>query len=201
MKTTLDSSHRTVLENLGTLERAQRCLDEIKSYRWEILHELADELTVKHDPKLRFQLERGGWIEAKTFPNSQGTNRHLINVGIERLEVSSIIDPNGTAACRAFIFSEVLADPKTASRHKALAQSLRELKPPVDFAAAPPQEHGYLFVKILGNVSIDAFCSRQQLKKYFERPLVVLVDWLARTTVQLTSLHGQFAASTRIRKS
>ena len=197
---TLDASHKTVLENLDTLERAQRCLEEIKAYRWEILQEVADELTAKYDPPLRFVLERGGWIEAKVFPNSEGTDRHLINVGIEHLEVPSIINADAEG-CRAYIFSELLADSKAAGVHKAIAQRLRQLQPPSDFTPASAQAHGYLFVKMLGNIPVDAFCSRSRLKSYFETPLTVLADWLRSVSPAVTALKQSARSSAANQKA
>ena len=173
---TLDASHRTLLDNFATFERAQLCLKEIEKYLWEVLVEVANELPAGRSPAFEFKLDKGGWMQANAFPDWQGTSNELIGIGIENFGLGDMISGEG---CQAYVFCLPLGDTKAHKKYAALSQHLRSLLPPDGFTLAPAQYHGYMFVKSLGSVPVNTFCSRSDLKKYLREPLDTLATWLS----------------------
>ncbi len=198
LKMNLDQSHQTVLENFNTFQRAQRCLEEIEEYIQSTLHELSDEFSAAFSPAYEFTLAKEEWsyLQTRAFPNWKGSPAHLITVGIEKFTVPDLILRDSGDGCRAYIYSELLADYKRASSYTTLAKHLRQMEAPPDFSPAPPQMHGYLFVKQLGVVEKDDFCSPSKLKAYFRHPLKELADWLTANAPHLSSLGGADAPAT-----
>ena len=161
-------------------------MDEIKAYLWDVLRELPN---ANADPSIDWDLsDKHGYLQADAFRNWQGTDLHLIGIGMECLTVPDIIAPETADGCRAFIYCHLLADRKVAAKHTSLAQRLSALRPPKGFVPAPPGQDGYLFVKMLGSLPVGSFCSRSDLKSYFQNPLSTLVDWLAVTAPEIASL-------------
>ena len=187
----LDQSHRTVLKNFSTFQRAQRCLEEAEEYLQAILKEVADELSGEHPPNYQFALGWDGWryLQTRAFPDWDKSGAHLITVGIEKLAVPDIIVPDSDGR-RAYIYSEVFADTKRAPSFTTLAKHIRQMEPPEGFSPAPLQMHGYFFLKRLGTLTADVFCSRSELKAYFKQPLEELVAWLIANAAHLASLGG-----------
>ena len=189
MKTTLDQSHRVVLANFGIFRRAQQCVEEITSYVWDVLREIANELPVSADPSahVAFDTKDGGWLEVRAFPNWGGTEYPLISIGIMNLKVIDLLAEDGAEECRAYVYSIPLQDAAQPAARKSLADQLRTLQPPDGFALARPNMHGYLFVKKLEAISADVLCSRPQLKNFFSTPLNELVVWLEVNKAKIAS--------------
>ena len=183
----LDHSHRTVLENLETFQRAQQCVLEINDYVWAALREVTDELPTSDDPPLKFALDKGGWLQANTFPNWQGTTFELLSIGIENLGLNDLIASGGGEGCRAYIYSILLNDPKRAKDQATVSGLLRKLEPPAGFVPAPTHHHGYLFVKQLGALPVESVCSLAKLKSYFSSPLTELAEWLDANSATIAS--------------
>jgi len=91
MKSTLNQSHRTVIENLETFQRAKQCFDEIKPYVFDVLKEVERELPKVDKPPMPFGSDKEGWLQANAFPNWQGTDLHLISIGIENSDLPDLI--------------------------------------------------------------------------------------------------------------
>ena len=172
---TLDSSHRTLLDNFATFERAQLCLKEIEKYLWDVLAEVESELPTGQSPAFEFKLDKGGWLQANVFPNWEGTGIELIGIGIETFDLSDMISGDG---CRAYVFCLPLGDTKAMKKYTSLSQYVRALTAPSGFTHGSAQDHGYVFVKTLGGVPVNTFCSRPDLKKYLRDPLDTLIGWL-----------------------
>jgi len=189
----LDSSHQIVLENLNTFQKAQRCLDEVEAHLQSVLREVADELSALHAPLYDFKVDNDGstYLQTRAFPNMDNTGAHLITIGIERLTSTDLLGLANPEATRAYIYSELLNDPKRATNYPNMVNILRQLTPPDGFLAAAPQMHGYLFVKQLAPVPVPTVCSRTLLKSFFRQTLDVLTSWLITNTPQLSSLAGE----------
>ncbi len=188
----LDQSHRIVLENLATFQRAQRCLEEADTYIQSVLQEIADDLSAAHAPQFSFYFTpgAGSYLQTRACPNWDGTGAHLITIGIERLAVAEILAPDSPDAARAYIYSELLNDWKRAASYTRIARHLRQLLPPDGFAPASPQMHGYVFVKRLAPPSVATLCDRAALKTFFMQCLEPLASWLVANAPQLAGLGG-----------
>jgi hypothetical protein len=191
MKQSLDASHRVLLDNFQTFLRAQLCLEEIKRYLSETLKEVEGEQPPAKTPPFRFKYNKGGWLQADAFLGGlarEKNTHHLVSIGIDMLDVPYLLT---TAECRAYVYSGVLADGNKQSWHKPVGKFLSNLRPPRDFVPAPSDLDGYVFVKQLGNLSVEAFCSSGELKNYFREPLNSLSEWL----VANASAIADFGAS------
>ncbi len=187
MKQSLDASHQTLLDNFHTFLRAQRCLEEVKTYVRETLKEVEGELPVMKTPPSRFKYNKDGWLQADAFlgglENEKSTH-HLVSIGIDNLDVSHII---ATGECRAYIYCGLLADSNKTEWHGLVGKFLGQLKPPNGFTPAPTDSEGYVFVKRLGKLPVSGFCSSAELKKYLREPLVTLVGWLTANALSIAT--------------
>lgn len=193
----LDPSHQIVLENFATFQKAQRCMDEVETYIQSILREIADELSGLHAPLYNFYFVAGSdtYLQTRAFPNWDNVGVHLITIGIERLSPANLLGTASPEATRAFIYSELLADPKRAPRYPRTSALLRRFTPPDGFLPAAPQMHGYLFVKQIAPIPLPIVLSRPDLKSLFRQHLDTLVAWLIAQAPHLAALAGAETAT------
>lgn len=190
MKSVLNLSHCTVIKNLETFQRAQQCFEEIRPYVWDVLRDVQGELPQVDNPPMPFELNKDGYLQANAFPKSQGTDFHLISVGIENFDLTDLIGADGAKGCRAFIYSILFNDPKRATQHATIKNRLRGLQPPPGYDPAHLIDPGYLFVKKLGAIPAESVCSRSQLKSYFADPLNELAAWLEANGAAIAELQA-----------
>jgi hypothetical protein len=197
MKSILDQSHCTVLSNLETFQRARQCVDEIKSFVWDVLRELADELPESDDPPVKFSLTRegeDGYLQANTLQNWQDTGFELVSIGVENFDLPHLIGSDGAQGCRAFIYSVLLSDSKRATEYAAVGDRLRQLRPPLGYVPPSMLPPGYIFVKKLDALPPESVCSRTKLKSHFAEPILELIAWLKANYVAISAL-GQKSAT------
>lgn len=191
----LDSSHRCVLDNLDSLQRAQRCLTETEEYLWSVLESVPSIVSVPAGLALEWETNRRHfYLQAKAAPVGTGSKCHLLAVGLENLTVTNLMSAEANPGCSAFIFSPVLEDPKGTPAAPSVVQALRALTAPAGFAPPAVTQEGYLFVKPLERVPVATFCSRAGLTEHFRASFNELVAWLASVSPQLIALNAQPSA-------
>jgi hypothetical protein len=192
---TLDSSHRCVLENLASLQRAQRCLAETEDYLWSVLTEIRAVVAVPRGLTVEWEQDRRNfYLQAKTVPLGPDSKRHWLAVGLENLSVPAVVSAEASPGCRAYVFSPVLDVPGDPLADSAVVRALDTLPTPAGFAAPAVAQAGYLFVRPLERISVNTFCSRPELTDHFRAPLNELLAWLASVGPQLPSSSATPAA-------
>jgi len=183
----LDSSHRILLENLESYQLAQQCMGEIETTIWEVAHGVKDGIANPPGLPLVWNSDqRQGWFQADAFPNWDGSSKHLIAVGIEDISVANLLTPDAGAPCRAFIYTHMEAASNEAAKRPEIRSQLSALVPPKGFV--PSAQDGYIFVKPLGNLSVDSLLSRAGLKAVFHDQMRELIDWLAAHRLAIEAL-------------
>jgi len=183
----LDQSHRTLLENFSTFQKAEHCLKEIKEAIVANLKLLEQKLNAEHSLKFAQSWDDGSSkkeypiLQARAFQKGKGTDGSLISIsiGIEGFTVGDLLGLPSERGCQAYVYSEAISN-----LSESLRAQLHSLPAPSSFVSAS-LEDCYLFTKSLGPVGADIICSPDAFQQYFYPVFKTLIDWYIANASQI----------------
>lgn len=186
----LDQSHLTVLKNLPTFDRAQRCLGEVEGHIQSVVRDVMAEVNAKLDSATQFEFGKT-YVQIRVGQNWRGTVSHLLSIGLMQFTVRALLTPSSPdASLRAYIYSDFLLKEKKEA-FGADVQAIQGLRLPDGFVRAPSNYSGYLFVKEGSSLTAEDLWDRSKLAAFFEGHLVGLAKWLKQNQEAIAAIETQ----------
>lgn len=182
MITTLDSSHKCVLENWETIDQMIACRDQIEPYLKGIAVKalLKAAKTAGSALNQEDHTQKKNWIGffPKVLLNWNASNDALLNFGIEDITVRSLLFPTSENFCCVWIYSPYYASDKSRKDGRvAIDKLLKVVKPPKGYESSEMSSEDYLLREPLRHISINDFQDPIKLEAVFYEVLLVLVEW------------------------
>ncbi len=181
----LDQSHRVVLENLSALRRANRSIEEADQYLCDVAQDVCNDLLARYQKHLAVWEFNKSRIETRHFTNWRESHRHLVTIGLGRLEATGLVRSANSLGCQAYVYSDFLQDHR--NDYPADLAFIRNLPPSMDFRPAPERMTGHMFIRDTGGISAEDFMNRDFLKAFIAAPLIELAEWLIANSPAIES--------------
>ena len=185
MITTLDLSHKCIVQNWDALVRMNACREQVEGYIKEIakrayygLKPVYRDLFNEEDGIAKPE-EKGAWMQLNPakIVKAIGNGDYFVGVGIETFRLQTIIRPTAERYCRAYVYSVCHKDKVRQAFINNMI--LKITNPPNEFERGDC-ESGYIFERRLPTLTPSEFEEPKELEAYFTRPMCVLIDWWNR---------------------
>jgi len=189
----LDASHLCVLENWETVTQMKDCATQVERHLKEFASKVCGAFHGTHQGAFEREdkIEKGSYFQLNPIPllNWKKTGVTLLTLGIENTGVESLLHAGSENPFSAYVYSPYRAN--KAVTDSSTDQLVSIVPPPPEFEATfDNPDRGYVFQKVLSQITPADFCDSKKLEKHLVDPLEALVAWFKTNEKTILQAFG-----------